>query len=77
MTFTLAIELRRSERSLERLIGLVGRRGHAIESLRLVPAPDGGTFDVTMSLASERPPDVLARQIARLYDVLSVSLEPR
>jgi acetolactate synthase regulatory subunit len=32
---------------------------------------------VSLTLTSMRSPDVLARQIARLYDVVSVTLEPR
>lgn len=76
MSFTLSIRLRRAERSLERLVGLMGRRGHELESLQLVPAAGGDGFDVRVKLTSERSPDVLARQIARLYDVVSVSLDP-
>lgn len=75
MSFTLAIRLRRGERSLERLVGLVGRRGHEMEALSLVPTPEGEAFDVRVTLESERSPEVLARQVAKLYDVVSVSLE--
>jgi len=77
LSFALTIRLRRSERSLERLVGLVGRRGHELESLRLVPASEGDAFDVSITLSSERPPEVLARQIGRLYDVVSVSVDER
>jgi acetolactate synthase regulatory subunit len=76
LSFTLAIQLRRGERSFERLVGLVGRRGHELQSLRLAPTPEGDLFDVSVTFTSDRSPEVLARQIARLYDVVSVSLDP-
>jgi acetolactate synthase II small subunit len=74
MINTLRIEILESEGALTRLIGLVERRGFHIASMAKSSPTDGRamvTLDV-VARESVRQADVLARQIARLFDVESV-----
>lgn len=73
MTTTYHVRLKRSEGALLRMLGLVGRRGFEATELRSLATGCGRWLDVTMTLVGERPRDVLARQIDRLFDVERVA----
>lgn len=74
MRHNLKIELSETEGALMRLIGLIERRGFAIETMDKSEARDGHAT-VAMEVAARegaRRIDVLTRQIARLFDVRAV-----
>ena len=70
MSFSIELTLSRRERALERVVGLVGRRGYEIvgASAELV----NGLMAVRLELESDRSPDLLARFLARLHEVVNV-----
>ncbi len=62
--------------ALIRALGLIERRGHRIESCHaecVEDIPGRQRVQVTVN-THERSPEVLARQLLRLYDVLAVDL---
>jgi acetolactate synthase-1/3 small subunit len=68
---TIHCEIDRAEGSLPRLIGLIERRGFAIEALEM-GAQGNGARRVSVAvrgLQAERCPEVLGRQIDRLIGV--------
>ena len=70
MTGTMHIEIDRAEGSLQRLIGLIERRGFHIEGLTL--AGEGERRLLALNLRAHdatRRIDVLGRQIDKLYGV--------
>jgi acetolactate synthase regulatory subunit len=69
--FTLELEIERVERALERMLGVVGRRGYEILSVSAVTTSDD-RYLVQLELSSERSPDVLARQLMKLHEVHQV-----
>lgn len=71
---TLIIDIIEQEGALQRIIGLIERRGFSIATLEKTPAFDGQTTLKMQVSAREglRPMDVLMRQITRLFDVKSV-----
>ncbi|BDX00904.1 ACT domain-containing protein [Maricaulis maris] len=74
MRTSLRIELADAEGALMRLIGLVERRGFTIATLDKGEMSEGRST-VTMTLDARdgaRNMDVLARQVARLFDVRGV-----
>lgn len=77
MRFHLRMKIKRLERSLERVLGLVGRRGHEIERLVAQPSDGSTLLEVRLTINSERSAEVLRRQIGRLYEVESVEFDSR
>ena len=68
---TIHCEIDRAEGSLPRLIGLIERRGFAIDSMQM-GAEGNGARRVSVAvrgLQAERCPEVLGRQIDRLIGV--------
>lgn len=71
---SLSITLGFDDTALTRLLGVVRRRGFSVRTLQ---ANDNGagSMAVSMDVESPRPIDVLVRQIARIIDVESVSIQ--
>ena len=77
MNCQLDLTLRRSDRVLERVLGLMGRRGYDVTALQARPASDGTSLDVAVTIVSDRPVEILTRQLAKLPDVIRVESETR
>lgn len=76
MTFIVEIVLTRSERAFERAVSLAGRRGYEVVGGSMTLAPDEKTLHVRLELSSDRRPELLVRQLGKLYEVRSVGLAP-
>ena len=72
MKSRLDLTLRKSERVLERVLSLMGRRGFDVASLEAHPATDGASLQVEITVVSDRPAAILARQLTKLHDVIEV-----
>ncbi len=77
MSFQLHLRVKKAERSIERVLGLVGRRGYEIEKILAQPSEGSSGIDVTLTIQSDRSGEVLVRQIAKLYEVEQVELTGR
>jgi acetolactate synthase regulatory subunit len=67
--------MRRAEGDLERLLGVFRRRGWNVTGLEARATRDGATMTVHATLEGDRSPEVLARQVERLWEVEAVQLE--
>ena len=67
MTATLEIRMKRTEGSLVRLLGLVGRRGFETEGVSARSLEKH--IDVTLTVCGARSVEILERQILKLEDV--------
>jgi acetolactate synthase regulatory subunit len=75
MNYTLKIQLSDGEGAVIRTLGLIERRGFSLGKCSFSEADSSGrSMQVTVS--SERPGDLLKRQLERLHDVLGVELKP-
>lgn len=74
MIFRVEVTLRREERAFERLVGLVGRRGYELVGVSADLVSGGTAMVVQLTLESDRPKELLARQLARLRQVTAVRL---
>ena len=74
MSFQLHLRVKKAERSIERVLGLVGRRGYEIEKILAQPSAGSRWIDVTLTIQSDRSGEVLIRQIAKLYEVERVEM---
>jgi acetolactate synthase regulatory subunit len=76
MSFTLDLVVRRTERALERVLGLAGRRGFEVVGVSARMNEDGRSLSVTLTLVpaqGERRAETLVRQLERLAEVESVT----
>ena len=76
MRFTVEMVLNRSERAFERAVGLAGRRGYELVGASATLSEEGLTLLVRLTLESDRKPETLVHQLAKLIEVQSVRLEP-
>jgi acetolactate synthase regulatory subunit len=75
--------MRKAEGALARLLGLVGRRSYDILGFSARLSPDRSEYEIVLEFAplygpgqpGYRPPEVLARLVAKLYDVTAVDLQ--
>jgi acetolactate synthase regulatory subunit len=84
MSYTLLVKLKKTEGSVLRLLGQIGRRGYDILGVTAKLTADGRTFDVTVDFEpimpappapqQPRPADVLPALVAKLVDVQHVEL---
>ena len=84
MSHTLLVKIKKTEGSILRLLGQIGRRGYDILGVTATLAADGRTFDVTVDFEpimpappapqQPRPADVLPALVAKLVDVQHVEL---
>jgi acetolactate synthase regulatory subunit len=72
----LTIEFNGVEGAFLRILGLMERRGHHLQTCTLNRKPDGSCV-VDVMVQSDRSGDLLKRQLERLYDVNNVRLRPK
>ncbi len=75
MNNTLHIQLSSAQGAVIRALGLIERRGFSLNSCSVSKA-DGDGRNMEVNVSSERPGDLLKRQLERLHDVHSVELVP-
>lgn len=76
MRFRLELRLRPAEGALLRVLGTAERRGFAPVAIEGVTEAGDGQWKLAMTVASSRAPELLARQLEKLYDCLSVEISP-
>ena len=76
MRYRLDLMLRPAEGALLRVLGTAERRGFSPVAIEGVTAADDGRWKLSMTVASARSPEMLARQLEKLYDCLSVEVQP-
>ena len=76
MRYRLELMLRPAEGALLRVLGTAERRGFTPVAIEGVTEADDGRWRLAMTVASSRSPEMLARQLEKLYDCLSVEVQP-
>ena len=75
MTDTISIELDRADGTLQRLIGLVERRGFHIEGMSLTDIEGVRRLDLTVrGRDANRSTDILGRQIDRMIGATRIAV---
>jgi acetolactate synthase regulatory subunit len=74
MKHTLQVQLRARDGAVLRTLGLIERRGFRLDALS-VGEPAAGGRSMSVSVSSERPVELLKRQLERLHDVLRVECQ--
>lgn len=76
MRYQLDLTLRRAEGALARVLGTAERRGFTPLSVDGEAQPDGDRWHLRMTVEGERSDASLQQQLAKLYDCLSVQVQP-
>ncbi len=76
MRYQLDFTLRQAEGALSRVLGATERRGFRPLSLDGEAQPDGDQWRLRMTVEGERSDESLQQQLAKLYDCLSVQVQP-
>ena len=74
MNHTMTLRIDRAEGAIVRTLGLIERRGFTVTGITTATGDNEHQMEMTLELFSpDRAIEVLARQVARLFDVTSVS----
>lgn len=74
MNHTMTLNIDRAEGAIVRTLGLIERRGFTVTGITTAAGESEHQMKMTLEVYSpDRPIEVLARQVARLFDVTSVS----
>lgn len=76
MRFNMEITLANAEGAMERVLGCLRQRGFALCSMMVDRTVDQTAFEVRLTLESARSMDLAQKQVAKLYDVQNVEVQP-
>ncbi|MFT4178852.1 MAG: ACT domain-containing protein [Thermomonas sp.] len=76
MRYQLDLTLRRAEGALVRVLGATERRGFTPLSVDGQAQPDADQWRLRMTVEGARADSSLQQQLAKLYDCLSVEVQP-
>jgi acetolactate synthase II small subunit len=76
MRYQLDLTLRSAEGVLARVIGATERRGFRPLALDGQAQPGGDHWQLRVTVEGDRPDASLQQQLAKMYDCLSVSVQP-
>ncbi|MFA5057864.1 MAG: acetolactate synthase small subunit [Opitutaceae bacterium] len=72
----LALRVRNHPGTMSHITGLFARRGFNLEAIVCVPVDDGSTSRMLLLVSDEPRLEQVERQLAKLYDVLTVRHRP-
>lgn len=75
-TAVLELRVRNHPGTMSHITGLFARRGFNLEAIVCVPVDDGATSCMLLLVAAEPRLEQVERQLAKLYDVLTVQHRP-
>jgi acetolactate synthase-1/3 small subunit len=76
ITAVLELRVRNHPGTMSHITGLFARRGFNLEAIVCVPVDDGATSCMLLLVAAESRLEQVERQLAKLYDVLTVQHRP-
>ena len=75
MQHQVAVEARFNPETLERVLRVVRHRGFQVCSMNMNAASDAQNINIELTVASQRPVDLLSSQLSKLMDVSSVEIQ--
>ncbi|MCU6667479.1 acetolactate synthase 2 small subunit [Enterobacteriaceae bacterium H4N4] len=77
MHHQVAVQARFNPETLERVLRVVRHRGFQICSMNMETATDAQNINIELTVASQRPVDLLFSQLSKLVDVARVDIQQR
>ncbi len=75
MQHQVALQARFNPETLERVLRVVRHRGFQICSMNMETAPDAQNINIELTVASQRPVELLFSQLRKLVDVACVEIQ--
>ncbi|TKI03914.1 acetolactate synthase 2 small subunit [Martelella alba] len=75
MQHQLSIEARFRPELLERVLRVVRHRGFRVCALNMAPRINEDNINIQLTVASQRPVDLLSSQLTKLMDVAAVEIQ--
>lgn len=77
MQHQVAVQARFNPETLERVLRVVRHRGFQICSMNMETATDAQNINIELTVASQRPVELLFSQLSKLVDVAQVDIQQR
>lgn len=77
MQHQVAVQARFNPETLERVLRVVRHRGFQICSMNMETATDAQNINIELTVASQRPVELLFSQLSKLVDVARVDIQQR
>ncbi len=77
MQHQVAVQARFNPETLERVLRVVRHRGFQICSMNMETATDAQNINIELTVASQRPVELLFSQLSKLVDVARVDIKQR
>ncbi|MCP1439089.1 acetolactate synthase II small subunit [Erwinia persicina] len=75
MQHQLSIEARLRPEILERILRVVRHRGFQVCAMNMSSGENSDSINIAMTVASQRPVDLLSTQLSKLMDVATVHIQ--
>ena len=75
MQHQVAVEARFNPETLERVLRVVRHRGFQVCSMNMEAASDAQNINIELTVASQRPVELLFSQLSKLVDVACVEIQ--
>lgn len=75
MQHNVSIQARFRPEMLERILRIVRHRGFQICAMNMVPMTNSENINIELTVASQRPVDLLSSQLNKLVDVVRVEIQ--
>ncbi|CAM3974014.1 acetolactate synthase 2 small subunit [Serratia silvae] len=75
MQHQLSIQARFRPEMLERVLRVVRHRGFQVCAMNMASGSNSGDINIELTVASQRPVDLLSSQLSKLMDVSSVEIQ--
>ena len=75
MQHQVALQARFNPETLERVLRVVRHRGFQVCSMNMETATDAGNINIELTVASQRPVELLSSQLRKLMDVACVEIQ--
>lgn len=72
----LSIQARFRPEILERVLRIARHRGFQVRAMNMTEANGGEAVNIELTVASQRPVDLLSTQLSKLLDVAHVEIQP-
>ena len=75
MQHQVAVQARFNPETLERVLRVVRHRGFQVCSMNMETTADAGNINIELTVASQRPVELLFSQLSKLVDVACVEIQ--
>ncbi|MDF7679537.1 acetolactate synthase 2 small subunit [Enterobacteriaceae bacterium ESL0689] len=73
----ITLQARLNPETLERILRVVRHRGFQVRAMNMATLSETGNINLELTVASQRPVELLFSQLSKLVDVTGIEVQPR